>query len=82
MVGTQRPKSKSKFVEATKPSKLPVTALVTAPAPAAGEVQRRVEPEPVQVPGAPVAAGAAEAEVDATTAVVAEEAVYYVLDQS
>jgi hypothetical protein len=47
------------MVEATNPSKLPVTALVTAPAPTAGEVQTSVEPPPVQVPAAPVEAAAA-----------------------
>lgn len=50
MVGTQSPKSRDVFVEATKPSKFPVTALVIAPAPAAGAEQRRVDPLPVQVP--------------------------------
>lgn len=44
---------------ATNPSKFPVTALVTAPAPTAGDVQRRVDPLPVQVPAAPVEAAAA-----------------------
>ncbi len=85
IVGTQRPKSRPGIVEATKPSKFPVTALVTAPAPTAGDVHRRVEPEPVQVPAAPVAAGAEAAEVDATTAVstaaAADEVVYHLLDE-
>lgn len=54
MVGTQSPKSRPAMVEATKPPKLPVTALVTAPEPTPGAVQRRVLPEPVQVPAAPV----------------------------
>jgi len=40
-------------VDATKPPKLPVTALVTAPKPTLGEVQRSVEPLPVQVPAVP-----------------------------
>ena len=60
MVGTQSPKSREVFVEATKPSKFPVTAFVTAPAPAAGAEQRRVDPEPVQVPEAAVEAEEAE----------------------
>ena len=41
------------MVEATKPPKLPVTALVTAPKPTEGELQVRREPEPVQVPAVP-----------------------------
>lgn len=53
MVGTQRPKSRDELVDATKPPKLPVTALVTAPKPTLGEVQRSVEPLPVQVPAVP-----------------------------
>ncbi len=53
MVGTQRPKFREELVEATKPPKLPVTAFVTAPKPTLGEVQRRVEPLPVQVPAVP-----------------------------
>lgn len=35
MVGTQRPKSRPAMLEATKPSKLPVTAFVTAAVPEA-----------------------------------------------
>lgn len=62
MVGTQSPKSNVLLVEATKPPKLPVTALVTAPKPTEGEVQRRVLPEPVQVPAAPEEAAAVEVE--------------------
>lgn len=55
-------------MEATKPSKFPVTALVTAPNPTPGDVQRRVDPEPVQVPAAPVEAAAAAEVVSATAA--------------
>jgi hypothetical protein len=66
MVGTQSPKSRPAIVEATKPPKLPVTALVTAPEPTLGAVQRRVLPEPVQVPAAPVPDEAVE--VDAVAA--------------
>jgi len=54
MVGTQRPKSRPAMVEATKPVNVPVTAFETAPKPTDGEVQRRVEPEPVHVPAAAV----------------------------
>jgi hypothetical protein len=56
------------MVEATKPPKLPVTALVTAPKPTLGAVQRRVLPEPVQVPAAPVPDEAVEADAFAATA--------------
>lgn len=38
------------MVDATNPSKFPVTAFVTAPAPTAGDEQTRVDPPPVQVP--------------------------------
>jgi len=76
IVGTQRPKSRLLLVDATKPPKFPVTALVTAPAPTAGELQMRVLPLPVQAPEAaelvvPVE-DAAEAE-DATETDVATE---------
>lgn len=54
MVGTHRPKSRPAIVEATNPGKVPVTASVTAPAPAAGPVQRRVLPLPVHAPAAAV----------------------------
>ena len=75
MVGTQSPKSRPAIVEATNPSKFPVTALVTAPDPTAGDVQRRVDPEPVQVPAAPVDAAAAAEVASATAAAgVAAEA--------
>jgi len=52
------------MVDATKPSKVPVTGSETLPAPTAGEEQTMVCPEPVHVPAAaplaaPVAAGAA-----------------------
>ena len=67
MVGTQRPKLRVVLVDATKPPKLPVTALVTAPKPADGALQVRVEPEPVQVPAAPVL----EEEVDVGTGLAA-----------
>jgi len=66
MVGTQRPKSREAFVDATKPPKLPVTAFVTAPKPTPGEVQTSVLPEPVQVPAAPLEA--VEVEVEAVSA--------------
>ena len=68
MVGTQSPKSRPAIVEATNPSKFPVTALVTAPAPTPGDVQTRVDPLPVQVPAAAVEAAAAAEVVSATTA--------------
>lgn len=55
----ERTKSNGRVRTATNPSKLPVTALVTAPAPTAGEVHRRVDPLPVQVPAAPVETEAA-----------------------
>jgi hypothetical protein len=78
MVGTQRPKSKPAIVDATNPSKFPVTALVTAPNPTDGEVQRRRSPLPVQVPAtasevdaAVVAAAATEVEVEVETEEVA-----------
>jgi hypothetical protein len=45
MVGTYSPKSRPAIVEATKPSNVPWTADLTAPAPTAGEEQRRVEPK-------------------------------------
>jgi hypothetical protein len=60
------------MVEATKPPKFPVTALVTAPDPTLGDVQRRVSPEPVQVPGAPVESAAAAEVVSATAAAAVE----------
>jgi hypothetical protein len=57
------------LVEATNPSKFPVTAFVTAPAPTDGDVQTRVEPPPVHVPAVPAEAElvdtAASAEVEA-----------------
>ena len=68
MVGTHSPKSRPAIVEATNPSKFPVTALVTAPAPAAGEVHSRVLPLPVQAPAAAVEAASAAAEVVSATA--------------
>lgn len=75
MVGTQRPKSREVLVDATKPPKLPVTALVTAPKPTEGAVQTRVLPEPVQVPAAPVPDEAVEVEaVSAAAEVVATAA--------
>jgi hypothetical protein len=55
------------LVDATKPPKLPVTALVTAPKPTDGAVQSRVLPEPVQVPAAPLEEDD-EVEVDAVSA--------------
>ena len=74
MVGTQRPKSRPAMVEATKPSKFPVTAFVTAPNPAPGDVQTRVDPEPVHVPAAPAAAvEAAAAAVVASATAAAED---------
>ena len=61
------------MVEATNPPKFPVTAFVTAPDPAAGEVQTRVLPPPVQVPAAPVEAAAAAEVESATDTAAAEE---------
>lgn len=56
-----------------------MTALVTAPKPTDGEVQVRREPEPVQVPAAPVlgeevAVGAVSATAEVVVAATAEVA--------
>lgn len=55
-------------MEATKPPKLPVTALVTAPKPVEGEVQVRREPEPVHVPAVPELEDEVEVDVAAVSA--------------
>jgi hypothetical protein len=70
------------MLEATNPSKFPVTAFMTAPNPTVGDVQERVLPLPVQVPAAApeeeeaavtagVVTATAAAEVEGDTAEVA-----------
>lgn len=66
-------------MEATNPVNVPVTGLETAPKPTLGAVQRRVLPEPVQVPAVPVEAVDVDA---AVSTAAAEEVACVVLDLS
>lgn len=73
MVGVQDPKSSPAMVEAWNPANVPVTASVTDPAPAAGAVQTKVDPDPVQVPAAAVELDVEAAELATFEATAIEE---------